>query len=404
VAEPTSGQGPAFVYPLPRNPADLIKNPELLWRILESHQRRVGGPGFEDRVFFDASIAAMGDATLSEVAAATEELRGTTQVLDAGQQALAAQVEEEARSLRSDFAASRATDGAFGEGEVQQEIHGLRSELSALRALVDAERGSDHIGVSDITGTTPIIYDGHGGISLGTVPIANGGTGQTSAAAALVALGGQPLDTDLSALAANSVNGLWARTGSGTGSARTLTGPASGITVTNGDGVSGNPTLALANDLSALEAISSTSVFPVRTATDTWAGKDYIEDTWTPTITFATPGDVSVSYGSRSGNRRKIGSLVFIDFTVTFTPTFTTASGALLIGGFTDAAASTLMGGHVKIADITRTDAMMVLVFSTTTALAIRCISTTGTNTSQGATQFATGVQHTVGGSILYIA
>lgn len=51
-------------------------------------------------------------------------------------------------------------------------------------------------------------------------------------------------DADLAALAANSTNGLWARTGAGTGAARTLTGTAP-ITVTNGDGVSGNPTVAV---------------------------------------------------------------------------------------------------------------------------------------------------------------
>lgn len=53
----------------------------------------------------------------------------------------------------------------------------------------------------------------------------------------------QAYDADLAALAANSTNGLWARTGAGTGSARTIT-QSIGITVTDGDGVSGNPTIA----------------------------------------------------------------------------------------------------------------------------------------------------------------
>ena len=52
-------------------------------------------------------------------------------------------------------------------------------------------------------------------------------------------------DSDLDALASNSTNGLWARTGTGTGAARTITGTANVITVTNGDGVSGNPTLTV---------------------------------------------------------------------------------------------------------------------------------------------------------------
>ena len=69
----------------------------------------------------------------------------------------------------------------------------------------------------------------------------------TAAAEAAVTIGVdvQAYDADLSALAANSTNGFWARTGAGTGSARTITGTAAEITVANGDGVSGNPTLSL---------------------------------------------------------------------------------------------------------------------------------------------------------------
>jgi len=57
----------------------------------------------------------------------------------------------------------------------------------------------------------------------------------------------QASDSDLTALANNSTNGLWARTGSGTGSARTVTA-GTGISVTNGDGVSGNPTIAASSN------------------------------------------------------------------------------------------------------------------------------------------------------------
>lgn len=59
----------------------------------------------------------------------------------------------------------------------------------------------------------------------------------------------QAFDSDLSALATNSTNGLWARTGAGTGSARTITGTANEITVTNGDGVAGAPTLSVPTSL-----------------------------------------------------------------------------------------------------------------------------------------------------------
>lgn len=79
----------------------------------------------------------------------------------------------------------------------------------------------------------------------------------------------QAWDADLDALAAVSTTGLLARTGTSTFATRTLTGPAAGIGVTNGDGVAGNPTLALANDLSALEGLASTGI-AVRSASDTW--------------------------------------------------------------------------------------------------------------------------------------
>jgi hypothetical protein len=88
--------------------------------------------------------------------------------------------------------------------------------------------------------------------------------------AAQVGVTVQAFDATLSALAAFNSNGLLVQTAVDTFTARTLTGPAAGITVTNGNGVSGNPTLALANDLAALEGLGSTGI-AVRTAADTWA-------------------------------------------------------------------------------------------------------------------------------------
>jgi len=80
----------------------------------------------------------------------------------------------------------------------------------------------------------------------------------------------QAFDSDLAALAANAGTGLWSITGAGTGSVRTITAPAAGITVSNGGGVAGNPTLALANDLAALEGLASTGIAR-RTGTDAWS-------------------------------------------------------------------------------------------------------------------------------------
>ncbi len=93
----------------------------------------------------------------------------------------------------------------------------------------------------------------------GTLAVSRGGTG-----------GGTASGTLLDNITAFSSTGMIARTGAGAYSFRSLAPPAAGISVTNGDGVAGNPTLVLANDLAALEGLSSTGI-AVRTATDTWA-------------------------------------------------------------------------------------------------------------------------------------
>lgn len=80
----------------------------------------------------------------------------------------------------------------------------------------------------------------------------------------------QPLDATLTSWAAYNTNGIVTQTAPDTFTGRTITGPAAGITVTNGNGVAGNPTLGLANDLGAVEGLATTGIVR-RTATDTWS-------------------------------------------------------------------------------------------------------------------------------------
>lgn len=79
----------------------------------------------------------------------------------------------------------------------------------------------------------------------------------------------QAWDADLDAYAALSTTGIVVRTGAGAATTRSLTQPASGITISNANGVGGNPTFALANDLLALENLASTG-FATRISANTW--------------------------------------------------------------------------------------------------------------------------------------
>lgn len=161
----------------------------------------------------------------------------------------------------------------------------------------------------------------------------------------------QAFDSDLQALAGVSTAGLLSRTGAGTAAARTLTGTANKVTVTNGDGVSGNPTLTLPDALALvtptvsglLNCTGGQIAFPAaqNPSADPNTLDDYEEGTWTPTITFTTPGDLNVVYSIRQGFYTRVGRLVqWSALITTSTFTFSTGTGALLVSGLPFAAAS----------------------------------------------------------------
>lgn len=97
--------------------------------------------------------------------------------------------------------------------------------------------------------------------------------GRTGAVVALVgdyAAFYQPLDSTLTALAAYNTNGLLTQTAADTFTGRTITGTADKITVTNGNGVSGNPTLDIAATYIGQATITTLGTI----TTGVWTGTD----------------------------------------------------------------------------------------------------------------------------------
>ena len=152
----------------------------------------------------------------------------------------------------------------------------------------------------------------------------------------------QAWDADLDAVAALATTGLAARTGAATWANRTLTAPAAGFTITNPAGVAGDPTFVLANDLSALEGLGTTGL-AVRSAADTWLTRSIVGTadqvtvangdgvggnptlsiptawtTFTPTVTLVGgAGNVVPVYVTNTGRYRNIGGVVHVDIYLT---------------------------------------------------------------------------------------
>lgn len=104
-------------------------------------------------------------------------------------------------------------------------------------------------------------------ITAGNVIYSNGSNLWAQAAPGATS-GVQGYDAGLAALAAKTSTGIMVQTGADTYASRTLVAPTEGFTITDADGVAGNPTFTLANDLAALEGLTTTG-YIVRTGDGT---------------------------------------------------------------------------------------------------------------------------------------
>lgn len=143
----------------------------------------------------------------------------------------------------------------------------------------------------------------------------------------------QPLDADLTALAALATTGLIARTGAGTVATRTITA-SGGVSVADGDGVAGNPALSLDADLDALAALSTTGII-VRTGAGT-----------ATTRAIAAGTGISVADGNGVAGNPTVSTTAIL-------PTIVDAKGDLIAGTAADTVARLPVGtdGQVLSAD-----------------------------------------------------
>jgi len=117
-------------------------------------------------------------------------------------------------------------------------------------------QNSNGVEVSSVTSLGDAFYNS---VSLRTpLSLAGGGTGSSTAAAGLANLGGQPLDATLTAISGYNTNGLLTQTASDVFTGRTLTAGSNKIIITNGNGVSGNPTVDLNQVFSIVSADQTT--------------------------------------------------------------------------------------------------------------------------------------------------
>lgn len=123
------------------------------------------------------------------------------------------------------------------------------------------------------------------------------------------------------------------------------------------------------------------------------------ETTWTPTFTFATAGNLSVSYASRIGFYSRIGNMIFYTVTLVCTPTFTTASGNLMITGLPVASSANAVycgSPIVNSAGVTYPVGSTMISAATAQGQSSLLIQSSGTATPQNTlttTNFVSGVQ-----------
>ena len=119
--------------------------------------------------------------------------------------------------------------------------------------------------------------------------------------------------------------GIAVRTAADTWAQRTVTGTSNEVDVSNGDGVSGNPTIGL---------VASPYVTSISFDSGTNFLDFYEEGSWTPTLSGSSAAPTSVTYTHRQGDYTRVGDLCTVSFVVLVSAiTLGAGAGDVIISG-----------------------------------------------------------------------
>lgn len=203
---------------------------------------------------------------------------------------------------------------------------------------------------------------------------------------AQIAAAYQPLDADLTSIAANATGGFLTRTAANTYTPRTITGTVGQITVTNGDGVSGAPTISLPSTITQATTFSdaititksgaagltvqnSSAASFARASVYSGAANDYGAEMFSSTAGVVGVGSLTSTPFVLRYNTSEVARLNSAQFAVTSTTDATnTTSGALQVAGGGSFQKALYVGGNnLTLASTAGTDSNVNIFAPTTT-------------------------------------